>query len=72
MRSFSNFISGLLLGGAVGFAVTILLAPYSGEQMRGQLQSEASRIQLEVKKAATERRTELEHQLASLRAPKPS
>lgn len=70
MRSFERFLSGFILGGLVGAAVAILLAPYSGEQLRGQIQGEAQRIQLEVKQAATDRRSELEKQLTALRAPK--
>ena len=70
MQSFARFLSGFILGGLVGAAVAILLAPYSGEQLRGQIQGEAQRIQIEVKQAATDRRADLEKQLTALRAPK--
>jgi gas vesicle protein len=70
MRSFARFMSGFILGGLVGAAAAILLAPYSGEQLRDQIEGEVGRIQIEVKQAATDRRSELEKQLAALRAPK--
>jgi gas vesicle protein len=70
MRSFTRFLSGFILGGLVGAAAAILLAPYSGENLRGQMKSEAEHIQIEVKQAAADRRAELENQLAGLRKPK--
>lgn len=70
MKSLARFLSGFILGAAVGAAVAILLAPESGENLRGQIKGEAERIQIEVKKAATERRAELEKQLTALREPK--
>lgn len=69
MRRIFSFLSGALLGGFVGASLALLFAPISGDELRLQVQSQAARIQGEVKKAAAERRKELEEQLASLRAP---
>ena len=69
MGSFTRFMTGFVLGGLVGAAVAILMAPYSGDDLRGQIQGESNRIQIEIKKAASQRRSELEERLASLREP---
>ncbi len=37
-RAFSFFI-GTLVGGIIGAAAALLLAPFSGEEMRGQIDS---------------------------------
>jgi gas vesicle protein len=68
MRSFSSFLTGLILGGLVGAAAAILLAPYSGPDLRNQIQNQVDQIQIEVRKAASERRSELEQQLSHLRS----
>lgn len=70
MRQAMSFLTGLILGGLVGAVVALLFAPYSGEDLRGQMSERAITMQEEVKLAAAERRAELEEQLAALRAPK--
>ena len=65
-----RFLEGMLLGVLVGAAVAILLAPSSGEELRNQIQLEIDRVQSEMQQAAEQRRLELEHQLADLRAPR--
>ncbi len=71
MNRFLSFMAGVFSGALVGAMVAILLAPASGEELRIQIQERATYIQDEVKKAATERRVELEEQLSALKAPKP-
>ena len=34
---FGSFVAGLVIGGLIGAAVGLLLAPESGEEMRGQV-----------------------------------
>ena len=67
---FARFLGGFILGCLLGAGLALLIAPGSGEQLRNQLQSEADRLRLEVEKAASDRRAELERQLAALRAPR--
>ncbi len=67
---FGRFLEGFILGGILGAGLVLLLAPSTGEQFRGQIQGEVERLRAEVEKAASERRLELEQQLAALRAPR--
>lgn len=67
-RLVSRFLAGFVLGGLTGVAVALLLAPSSGEELRNRMQLETERIRAEVADAAATRRTELEAQLADLRA----
>jgi len=70
MRKFFSFLIGATLGGLVGATTALLLAPFSGNDLRGQLRDRALRVQEDVKAAAAARRIELEQQLAALRAPR--
>ena len=45
---FGSFVAGLVIGGLIGAAVGLLLAPESGEEMRGQ----AKRQRLAARSAA--------------------
>jgi len=64
-----SFLVGAVLGGLVGATMALLLAPASGEQLRSQMRDRAIALQEEVKRAAMEKRAEMEQQLAALRAP---
>lgn len=70
MKSMVRFLEGFVLGGLVGVSVALLLAPSSGEELRGQISGEIGRIRSEVSQAASARRAELEQQLAAMRAPR--
>lgn len=65
-----RFITGAIVGAAVGATVAILMAPSSGEQLRGQIQERTMSFRDELNEAAQTRRAELEKQLAQLRQPK--
>lgn len=65
-----RFLEGFLLGGLIGATVALLLSPMSGEELRNKMQAETERIKNEVNTAATQRRLEMEKQLAALRAPR--
>ena len=69
MRKFMGFLAGVLIGSITGSVVALLFAPTSGENMRGQAQDRYHMIESEVRKAAAERRVELEKQLVELRKP---
>ena len=69
MRKFMSFLAGVLLGSITGSVVALLFAPTSGENVRGQAKDRYHMIEVEVRKAAADRRSELEKQLAELRKP---
>jgi gas vesicle protein len=64
------FLAGAALGGLVGATLAVLMAPYSGEELRGRAQGRYLEIRSQVTEAAAARRAELEQQLQALRAPK--
>ncbi|GAB4497356.1 MAG: hypothetical protein OHK0052_08810 [Anaerolineales bacterium] len=68
MSKFLSFLSGALLGATIGATIALLLTPASGEDLRAQIEERRSYIETEVRKAAQEKRAELEAQLAHLRA----
>ena len=70
MRGFMSFISGAVLGGIVGTTLGFLYAPSSGDELRAQIEARIERIQYETQRASENRRAELEHELAVLRAPR--
>jgi gas vesicle protein len=69
MNKAISFLTGALLGGLVGAAIAILLAPSSGVELRGQIQERSIELRDEIKSVAQERRAELERELETLRAP---
>ena len=64
-----KFLGGAVLGSLIGASVALLLTPASGEELRARIQDEVERVRSEVGTAASERRGQLEQQLAALRAP---
>jgi gas vesicle protein len=70
MRKFLSFMMGVVMGGLVGATVALLLAPFSGETLRGQIRERVGSLQAELTEAAGTRRAELEKHLANLRQPK--
>ncbi len=70
MRRMFGFLIGLFVGWLVGSTLALLLAPKSGEQLRGELRSRSNNFVGEIKSAADSRRKQLEDQLATLRAPR--
>jgi gas vesicle protein len=67
MRKLFSFLVGFLLGALVGAAIATLLAPEAGEATRGQIQLRMQQVIDEGKRAATDRRAELESQLDQLK-----
>jgi len=68
MRKFGNFFLGALIGGLVGSSLALLLAPASGEETRHEIDKYFKNLQVEINRAAEEKRAELEAQLAKLRS----
>ena len=67
-----KFFEGLIVGAVVGAAVALFMAPQSGEQTKSGIKDRIDLVLEEGKRAAAERRAELEAQLAQSRsAPRP-
>jgi gas vesicle protein len=71
MRKLFSFLLGFLMGALVGVAIAMLLAPEAGDQTRQQVKGRMDQVIAEGKRAASERRTELESQLEQLKQGKP-
>ena len=69
MKKFFGFLSGAVMGGLVGATLALLLAPSSGEELRGELQDRFGAFQNEIKQAMDDKRVELEGKLEELRKP---
>jgi len=67
VRKISNFLTGFFLGGLVGAAAGLLLAPYGGTELQNRIQSRLDALVEEGKKAATARQAELEAQLEAFK-----
>ncbi len=70
MRKIFGFLIGLLVGGLVGATLALLLAPESGEELRGRIRERGQNFLGEIKHAADSRRIELRDRLDALRAPR--
>ena len=71
MRKLFSFVCGFLLGALVGAAIAMWLAPEAGEATRHQVQLRLDQVIEEGKRAAAERRAELESQLEQMKKGKP-
>ena len=69
MQKLFSFLAGATVGALVGATLSVLMAPQSGEELRGEIRSRANRFRSELEEAAKERRAELEHQLEMMRQP---
>jgi gas vesicle protein len=67
MQKALNMVLGFVLGGLFGSAVTLLLTPKSGNELRTEVKEYTRQVKSEVEHAATARRAELERELAQLR-----
>jgi gas vesicle protein len=69
MRRIVSFLAGAMCGAIVGAVAALLLAPASGLELRQDLRSRVSDLVAEGRRAAQDRRAELEAQLAALKRP---
>jgi len=67
MKKFLSFFVGTVMGGLVGATLALLLAPSSGETLRGQIRERFAALQDELVQAANERKLELEAKLTNMR-----
>jgi len=65
-----GFLIGIFVGWLVGSTIALLLAPESGEKLRGELRARSNNFMGEIQSAAETRRKQLEDQLAVMRAPR--
>lgn len=70
MRRMFGFLIGTFVGALVGSVIALLLAPESGEQLRGELRARGQNFLNDVRHSADARRIELRGRLDSLRAPR--
>ena len=70
MRKMFGFLIGIFVGSLVGSTIALLLAPDSGEELRGQLRERGQGFMGEIRHAADTRRIELKDRLETLRAPR--
>ncbi len=70
MRRMFGFLIGILVGALVGATIALLMAPESGEKLRGELRDRGQGFMNDVRHAANSRRIELRGRLESLRAPR--
>ena len=67
MRRLFAFLLGAASGALIGASVAILMAPESGEDLRGEFRSRFNRLRDERQNAAAQRREEMEQQLYGMR-----
>ncbi|HKZ84702.1 MAG TPA: YtxH domain-containing protein [Anaerolineae bacterium] len=72
MNRFMAFAAGALCGALVGAVVALLLTPMSGAEMQEQARTRFDEIVEEGRKAAEQRRAELERQLRQLQGKEPA
>jgi gas vesicle protein len=65
-----GFLIGIFAGALVGGVMALLLAPESGEKLRGQLRDRGQVFMNDVRHSADSRRIELRNRLENLRAPR--
>lgn len=63
-----RFLMGFLIGLVIGAVVVILTTPQSGKDLQQQARSRFDDIVAEGRRAAAERRAELENRLADLKS----
>lgn len=67
MRKFFSFLAGILTGALIGGLTALLLAPMSGEELRGETQLRIDKVVADVKSAVAEERQRLEAELEALK-----
>ena len=70
MRRMFGFLIGIFAGALVGGVMALLLAPESGERLRGQIRDRGQVFMNDVRHSADSRRIELRNRLENLRAPR--
>ena len=71
MRRIVSFFAGAMCGAIVGAVAALLLAPASGLELRQNVRLRVDDLVAEGRRAAEDRRAELQAQLAALKRPAP-
>ena len=71
MRKAVNFLAGFFVGGLIGAAAGVLLAPTSGADLQERIRNRADELMEEGRKAAAARQAELETQLQAFKSGEP-
>lgn len=66
MKNFCRFILGVVLGAVTGATLALLLTPESGNTLRNRVFENFTMIRDDVKKAAQQKRDELQAELARM------
>jgi gas vesicle protein len=69
MRRFMAFLTGSLCGALMGAVAALLLAPYSGGELRQRTRERLDTFRDDIREAYDARREQLEAELESLRRP---
>lgn len=72
MRRFMAFLTGSMCGALVGAVAALLLAPYSGDELRQRTREKLDTFRDDVREAYDARREQLESELEALRGPRSS
>ncbi len=72
MNRMMSFLAGAMCGALVGAVAALLLAPMSGRQLQTEARGQFDQVWSDARSAADARRTQLQNQLAALRAPHPA
>jgi gas vesicle protein len=72
MRKTAFLLIGVLSGAVVGAAAALLLTPYSGKELQGQIRTRLQDLVEQGKQAASARRAELQAQLEALKRGAPA
>ena len=64
MEKTISFVGGFVIGAMIGAAVAVFMAPQSGEEFQKQIRERLDAVAQEGRRAAAERRAELEAQFA--------
>jgi gas vesicle protein len=67
MQRLLNFVAGFFLGSLIGAGVGLMLAPRSGTETQEEIRERVTLVMEEGRRAAAERRAELEAQFAEAR-----
>ncbi|MFN2273710.1 MAG: YtxH domain-containing protein [Anaerolineales bacterium] len=68
MRRFFSFVAGAMCGALVGSITALLLAPASGEELRGEIRDRSAAFRDEVREAYEARVAQLEAELEQMRS----